>query len=132
VADSGLDEAAERLGRLCVQAVGPQLGEFAQLLGVADVLGRVTDAVRKGGTPESDLLADLDRLDDAFARHGIDGLTTGDRGYQRWRSGSGHPVVALWCCPAARRCSRLLPQDDTQQPHCGLAGVPFATRRIHL
>jgi hypothetical protein len=89
--------------------------------------------VQEGGVSEPDLLADLDQLDDAFARHGVDGLTTGDRGYQPWRSGSGHAVVAMWACPAARPCSRMVaPQDDTRRPDCGLAGVPFAVRRIHL
>ncbi len=131
MAGGGVDEVAERLGRLCVQAHG-ELRQFAERFDVAGVLRRVATAVRHGGSPDADLLADLDRLDDAFARHGVDGLTTSARGYEPWRPPGGHAVVAMWACPAARHCSRMVPQDGGEQPYCGLVDAPFGTRRIHL
>jgi hypothetical protein len=131
-----VDEIAERLARLCTQA-GPDLRKRAVRYGVGDVLVRLvtvtgSDAAAAPGSPASpaDLRSDLDRLDEAFARHGIDGLTTGPRAYQRWPGADGHPMVALWACPAAQPCARLVPGDD--RPRCALLDEPFVTRRIQL
>jgi len=123
------DETAGRLGRLCVQA-GDDLRARADRYGVHDALARLTAAARDGSVHNEQLAADLDQLEDAFARHGIDGLTNGGRTYEPWSRGGGHPVVALWACPAARPCDRLEPGDD--RPHCELLGEPFITRRIIL
>lgn len=127
-----MDEIAERLGRLCAQADGGALFERAARYGVADTVERLTSAVR-AGEADSGLAADLDVVDEAFAKHGIDGLTSGPRGYEPWRGGGGHPMVVMWACPAARPCSRLVPRDDTvPRPHCALADTPFTHRRIQL
>jgi hypothetical protein len=123
------DETADRLGRLCVQA-GEDLRARAVRYGVHDVLTRLTAAARDDSIHTAQLAADLDRLDDAFARHGIDGLTSGQRTYERWAGGGGHPVVALWACPAARPCDRLVPGDE--RPRCELLDEPFVTRKIAL
>jgi len=129
MAASQVDEVAERLARLCPQA-GADLRERAVRYGVDGALARVVTAGRAGAANAADVLADLDRLDEAFARHGIDGLTTGPRAYQRWPASGGHPVVALWACPAARPCARLEP--GAVRPQCGLLDEPLTTRRIQL
>ena len=49
---------------------------------------------------------------------------------ERWAGGGGHPVVALWACPAARPCDRLVPGDE--RPRCELLDEPFVTRKIAL
>jgi hypothetical protein len=132
VEGGGVNEVAERLGRLCVQADEAQLREYAERFGAAGVLLGVVTALRHGGSRDPDILADLDRLDDAFARNGVDGLTTGARGYEPWRIAGSHAVVAVWVCPAARSCSRMVSRDGVEQPHCGLIDAPFRSDRIHL
>ncbi|GAA4935791.1 hypothetical protein ACFPM3_06020 [Streptomyces coeruleoprunus] len=143
-----MDEVAERLGRLCAQAGGGALAERAARYGVGDVLDRLQEAVRSG-TAGPGLLADLRELDEAFARHGIDGLTTGARAYVPFAGGRPHPVVTLWGCPADRPCNRLEPRaaqevraaardsreartGDAEPPLCALTGAPLRARRFRL
>ncbi|MFI6288219.1 hypothetical protein ACIBCM_26320 [Streptomyces sp. NPDC051018] len=130
-----VDEVAEKLARLCPQAEGDSLAEHAREYGAGEVLDRLTAAVRAGeGGPA--VAADLHALDEAFARHGIDGLTTGARGYETPRGGREHPVVTVWACPAPRPCSRLVPRQDGERdgagPPCALSGLRLVSRRIHL
>ncbi|MEC3998000.1 hypothetical protein VSR01_32745 [Actinacidiphila sp. DG2A-62] len=133
-----VDEAAERLARLCAQAGDEGLRERAERYGVGDVLRRLRGAAGAGAVGSSaSVLADLDALDDAFARHGIDGLTTGSRAYRPFAAG-GHPVVTAWGCPAAAACPRLEPQerapDGTRAapPVCGLTDARLVSRTFRL
>lgn len=126
-----MELVAERVGRLCGQAVGEQLRTHAQRYGVDDVLDRIVAAVGEGRSDQR-LAEDLDRLDAAFARHGVDGLTTGVRGFEPWLGGGGRATVAAWTCPAAEPCPRKAPAGDGPPPTCGLTGAPFVASRIAL
>ncbi|WP_073837685.1 hypothetical protein [Micromonospora sp. CB01531] len=120
----------ERINRLCRQA-GGQLREHAERYGVADVLDRIVDAVGQGRL-DRQLEEDLDRLDGAFARNGIDGLTIGVRMFEPWLGGGGHPAVLAWGCPSPRPCPRKAPIDDGDRPVCGLTGTQFVESRTTL
>ncbi|MDG9702935.1 hypothetical protein [Streptomyces sp. DH37] len=134
-----MDEVAERLARLCAQAGDDGLRERAERFGAGAELDRLCQAVRSGVHGPS-VAADLDALDDAFARHGIDGLTLGDRGFEPLRGGRSHPVVTVWACPAGVACSRLEPQEQqggrgrgrAEPPRCGLAQAPLVSRKFRL
>jgi hypothetical protein len=126
-----LELVAERVARLCHQAAGDQLRRHAERYGVADVLDRIAEAVTQGRLDQR-LAEDLDRLDDAFARHGVDGLTIGVRGFEPWLGGGGHPAIAAWGCPSPLSCPRAVPEGDGDRPVCGLTGAPFERRRIVL
>lgn len=125
-----MEVIVERVGRLCRQASGGQLREHAERYGVGEVLDRITDAVAQGRL-DRQVEEDLDRLDRAFARHGIDGLTLGVRGFEPW-PGGGHPTVVAWTCPSPRSCPRAVPADDGDRPVCALTGTPFTETRITL
>ncbi|MFG2055335.1 hypothetical protein ACGFI9_15050 [Micromonospora sp. NPDC048930] len=125
-----MELVAERVGRLCGQAAGGQLREYAERYGVAEVLDRIAAAVAQGRL-DRPLEEDLDLLDAAFARHGIDGLTTGVRGFEPWLGGGGHPTVAAWACPGPDPCPRAVPVDG-DRPVCPLTGTPLRETRIPL
>ncbi|MEV0427030.1 hypothetical protein [Micromonospora sp. NPDC050495] len=126
-----MELVAERIGRLCSQATGEQLRTHAERYGVAEVLDRIVAAVGAGRWDQQ-LAADLDTLDAAFARHGVDGLTTGVRGFEPWLGRGGHPTVAAWTCPGAGPCPRKAPVDDGAPPTCGLTGAPLVASRVTL
>ncbi|PWR14198.1 hypothetical protein DKT69_17500 [Micromonospora sicca] len=126
-----MELVAHRIGRLCGQASGGQLREHAERYGVLDVLDRIADAIDRGRVDRR-LEEDLDLLDGAFARHGIDGLTTGVRGFESWLGGGGHPTVVAWTCPSPRSCPRAMPIGDGERPVCPLTGSPFVETRIPL
>ncbi|MFQ6395925.1 hypothetical protein ACLMAJ_20955 [Nocardia sp. KC 131] len=109
-----------RVEVLCEQA-GAALAERASRYGVADVLARIVAAAERGEVSE----ADLDLLDSAFARHGIDNLTRAHRGFEPWK-GPRDVVVTAWACPTSA-CTRA---GIDEGPRCGLTGQPF--RRIDL
>lgn len=111
-----------RVEILCEQA-GASLTERASRYGVADVLDRVVAAVGRGEVPE----VDLDLLDNAFARHGIDNLTRAHRGFQPWR-GPRNIVVTAWVCPTDA-CTR---GATDERPHCRLSGQQFRETTIDL
>jgi hypothetical protein len=129
-----MDAIAERLARLCPQTDGDALRERAERYGVGEVLQRLRAAVLSGERGPS-VAADLDELDDAFARHGIDALSTGVRDYDTLRGAAPHPGVTLWRCPSPAPCPRLVPQEgvyaDTA-PRCGLAGTPLVGHTFRL
>ncbi|MET9734395.1 hypothetical protein ABZZ79_28300 [Streptomyces sp. NPDC006458] len=129
-----MDVIAERLARLCPQSGGDALRERAERYGVGDALERVRAAARSGERGRS-LAADLDALDEAFARNGIDGLTIGVRVFEALRGGTAHPAVTLWGCPSPAGCSRLEPQEGAQAdtaPLCGLTGSALVSRTFRL
>ncbi|MBF9127666.1 hypothetical protein I0C86_01440 [Plantactinospora sp. S1510] len=126
-----MELVAHRVGRLCSQASGGQLREYAQRFGAVDVLDRITDAVAHGRV-DRQLAEDLDRLDSAFARNGVDGLTTGNRGFETWRGGGGHPAIAVWACPGRQSCTQAVPLGNGDPPVCALTGLPYVETRITL
>ncbi|MEV4020793.1 hypothetical protein AB0J35_60990 [Nonomuraea angiospora] len=111
-----------RVGVLCEQA-GEALTERAARYGVADVLARVVAAASRGEVPE----ADLDVLDSAFAKHGIDNLTRAHRSFEPW-PGARNVVVTAWVCPTGA-CPRAA---TDKQPSCRLTGQPFRETRVEL
>ncbi|MEU3490526.1 hypothetical protein [Streptomyces massasporeus] len=131
-----MHDLADRLDRLCRLLGGSELARRAREYGVAEHLERVLGAVRDGTDLER-IRADLDALDEAFARHGIDGLTTRTRAYQPLSGTVGHPVLRGWVCPAAHRCSRFT-QHDTGTPGgdagpvCEALGTPLVRVEIPL
>ncbi|MFG2883595.1 hypothetical protein ACGFYV_15050 [Streptomyces sp. NPDC048297] len=138
-----MDEIGERLARLCAQAGEEGFREWAERYGAGEALARLGQAARSGlRTPA--VTADLDALDDAFARHGIDGLTVGARAFEPLRGGRAHPVVTAWGCPAEESCSRLEPQQREQPeqrsdssrtpppPRCWLTEAPLVSRKFQL
>lgn len=126
-----MDLVAHRVGRLCSQATDGQLRSYAERYGVVQALDRIADAVGRGRV-DRQLEDDLDHLDAAFARHGIDGLTTGTRGFEAWRGGGTHPTIAAWTCPVPRPCPRAVPISEGDPPTCALTGLPFIETRIAL
>ncbi|RSM44606.1 hypothetical protein DMA12_15665 [Amycolatopsis balhimycina DSM 5908] len=111
-----------RVGILCEQA-GEALADRAARYGVADVLARVVAAASRGEVAE----ADLDLLDSAFARHGIDHLTRGHRSFEPW-PGARKLVATGWECPTGA-CPRVA---TGEQPSCRLTGRPFRETRVEL
>ncbi|MEU4344588.1 hypothetical protein AB0H00_25545 [Nocardia sp. NPDC023852] len=111
-----------RVEVLCEQA-GEALTERASRYGVADVLARIVAAAEQGDVSE----ADLDLLDNAFARHGIDNLTRAHRGFEPWKGARG-VVVTAWVCPTGA-CTRAATDE---RPFCRLTGQPCRVTRIDL
>ncbi|WP_418955371.1 hypothetical protein [Streptomyces tritici] len=127
-----MHDVADRLDRLCRLLGGGELARRAQEYGVAEQLERVLGAVRGGTDPER-MRADLDALDEGFARHGVDGLTTRTRAYQRLSGTVGHPVLRGWVCPAARRCSRFTEHEQgAAGPVCEALGTALVGVEIPL
>lgn len=116
-----------RIERLCeVLALG-KLEAFEQRAaryGAAAPLARIITAVQTGADPAL-LVPDLDALDEAFARHGIDNLTGTARAYRPLPGAGEHPVIRAWVCPATRSCPRLIPMSGTIPPVCALTGQPL-------
>jgi hypothetical protein len=117
---------SERIARLCSQFTLDDLTAAAARFGAADPLDRIVAAVRDGARM-ADLESDLDELDDAFARNGVDDITTGTRIYHAMPGSSGHPVMRVWVCPAPRPCARMETADGAR---CGLLSRPLAARDV--
>lgn len=131
-----MHDVADRLARLCRLLGGGELARRAGQYQVDGQLERILDALRSGTDPER-VRADLDALDEGFARNGIDGLTTGTRAYQPVPGTVGHEVLRGWVCPAARRCSRFAEEDAAAPvagagPVCQALGTPLVRVEIPL
>jgi hypothetical protein len=116
-----------RIERLCAHPALGNLDAFterAARYGAADPLARLITAVRTGADPAL-LKPDLDALDEAFARHGVDNLTRTVRAYRPLPGTGEHPVMRAWVCPALRPCSRLIPLSGPTPPVCALTGQPL-------
>ncbi|MBT2404271.1 MULTISPECIES: hypothetical protein [unclassified Streptomyces] len=131
-----MSDMGHRIGRLCVQLAGGELAVRAERYGVAEPLVRVLDALRRGADPET-VRGDLDAVDEGFAVHGIDGLTTGSRSYQplpgAGGGAGGHPVLRGWVCPAPRRCVRAAEAGgEGGPPVCEALSAPLVLVEIPL
>ena len=111
-----------RVAVLCEQA-GEALEERAERYGVADVLARIVASASRDEVSE----ADLDLLDGAFAKHGIDNLTRANRSFEPW-PGARNFVVTAWVCPTGA-CSRAA---TDKQPSCHLIAQPFRQTKVEL
>jgi hypothetical protein len=116
----------ERIARLCSQFTPDDLAAAAARFSAAEPLDRIVAGVRAGADP-ADLKSDLDELDNAFARNGIDNVTTGPRVYRELPGSGAHPVMRVWVCPAAQPCSRV---EVTGGAGCGLLGKPLTCRDV--
>lgn len=116
----------ERIARLCSQFELGDLTETAARFGAAGPLEKIIAGVR-AGTPPVDLESDLDAVDSAFARNGIDNITTGPRVYRQLPGSTGHPVLRVWVCPAARPCARF---EIAPGASCGLLHEPLTCRDV--
>ena len=95
-----MHDVADRLDRLCRLLGGGELARRAREYGVEEPLERLLGAVRAGTDPER-VRADLDALDEGFARHGIDGLTTRTRSTVGLKSMSKFVPVTATAVPSA-------------------------------
>lgn len=119
-----------RIEHLCTHMSDEGFRRLAAEYGVAEALLRIIDAVRTG-TPPAELAADLDAVDDAFARHGTSGVTSGTREYRELPAipglpgpVAGHPELVARVCPAPRRCPRLVLGADAPA-ECAITGLPL-------
>lgn len=124
---------AARLEMLC-RAIGkwPELEATLTAAGAADPLQEIRAAV-SSGDPENFGIAELlDRIDEAGLSVGLDGVTTGTKGYQPLPAGLAQTADAqAWVCPH-KRCSRVvLPEESDTAPTCTLGrGKPMTPLTI--
>jgi hypothetical protein len=71
--------------------------------------------------------ADLDLLDSAFARNGIDNLTRAHRAFEPW-PGARAVVVTAWVCPTGV-CTRTTTNEG---PSCRLTAQLFRETTVEL
>jgi hypothetical protein len=120
-----------RIEQLCKHLAGNDFAELAAHYGAAAVLARIIAAVRAGAEPDT-LEAALDALDDAFARHGVDDVTTALRAYRPLPGTSEHPVLRTWVCPARRPCPRQEFGGEAHGRMCALTGLPLTRIDVQL
>lgn len=120
--------ANERIGRLCARLVQAGFEDRVARYGVTELIARITAGVKSGVDPDT-LLDDLDALDDAFARHGIDGLTT-VREYRPLPGFIGHPTMHVWTCPAPVPCARADMPASGAAPSCAITDMPLIQAEI--
>jgi len=123
-----------RIERLCEVLAHDNLRDFerrAARYGAAAPLTRILTVVRTGADP-APLEPDLDALDEAFARHGVDNLTGTVRAYRALPGTGEHPVMRAWVCPAPRACARLIPLSGfgSTPPVCALTGRPLTPLEV--
>ena len=125
----GGTELADRIRRLCVEL---GRGELAEIVGQADaepVLDRLLGMLTAETADPAEVAAALDALDEAAVRAGIDGLTTGARGYRPVTWPVGAPQYG-WVCPQ-RRCSRAETEPaDGGGYVCAITGAPLTRIRL--
>jgi hypothetical protein len=122
----------QRLELLCEKLGSGEVQQIAAELGVTPPLERVLGAVRDDRSwVEAAVSADLDELDAAFKRWGLDGGLTGRfRSFRDLPGTGGHPVVDVWMCPAGR-CSRVVPAArDDPAPVCAVTQASCTLRRL--
>lgn len=118
----------DRIERLCVALAELDLGEAAADAGAQPLLDRILTQVRSDRAPMT-LEHDLDLLQEALARIGVDGLLNVTR-YRRLPVSNGHPVVYAWLCPLDR-CSRVeTVRGANGEPVCGVADTPLKKVRL--
>jgi hypothetical protein len=129
---SALGVLNQRLELLCQKLGRGEVQQIAEELGVAPPLERVLSAVRNGEPWDAVAVsADLDELDAAFKRWGLDGGLTGQfRSFSYLPATDAHPVVDVWMCPAGR-CSRVVPATrDDPTPVCAVTQASCTLRRL--
>ncbi|MFE3456567.1 hypothetical protein ACFXKD_03405 [Nocardiopsis aegyptia] len=120
-------DVEKRLERLCdlMGRDGPGLRRRAKKYSADAIIDAVISRV-DNGHKEMEISTYLDELDEKFARHGIDDLTGARRDYRPFPATDPHPRLAAWVCPAARQCSRALPDSGAPESACALTGRDLA------
>jgi hypothetical protein len=114
-----------RIEQLCAHLSEKNFAQLAAEYGVTAPLLRIVEAVRAGEQPDH-LEPDLDAVDDAFARHGTSGVTSGKRTFREIPGQlSGHPTVRVRVCPAPRRCARQVLGTHDEPRECAITGLPM-------
>jgi hypothetical protein len=123
-------ELAARIAKVCVELGRSDLRALAAEAGADAVLERILGYVGNGVPDAERAAADLDALEDALARLGVDGLTHDIRQYRPVPGTSIHPPVHRWMCP--QRCCLRTEGDTAAQtaPVCAITGV--ALERVRL
>jgi hypothetical protein len=123
----------QRIERLCRAIGDADFAALARRAGAVEIVAQIVDAVRSGAATAEGLPDAIDAVDEAFARVGVDGLTTSPRVFRSERFDGGHPAVEAWVCPLDA-CSRTEPTSATEAPapRCPIADAPLARMRSRL
>jgi hypothetical protein len=123
-------ELADRIRRLCVELGRGELAGIIRHAGAEPLLERLLRMLAAEKADPAEVAAILDTLDEAAVQAGIDGLTTGTRGYRPVTWPVGAPQYG-WVCPQ-RRCSRAETESanggDTLV--CAITGAPLTRIRL--
>lgn len=114
-------------------------GELAGIVrqaGAEPVLHRLLHMLAAEAPDPAEVAVALDALDEAVVRAGIDGLTTGTRGFESITRGYQSVVFSMaapqygWVCPQ-HRCSRAETEPADGGEHvCAITGAPLARIRL--
>ncbi|NUP49736.1 MAG: hypothetical protein HOW97_20865 [Catenulispora sp.] len=134
-----------RLAVLCEQITRhADMDQIIRDAGVGAQLDELLSAVRDtgAGPDPARLTTLLEEIDDACARHGVVGVTSGSKHLtsqpllNRYAPlvpgiGGGHSEPPVWVCPL-QRCARVVFDDEsTTAPLCAAGGnVPMVTKRV--
>jgi hypothetical protein len=120
---------AERIASLCRLLADDDLQRLAAEAGAGPLLARIVASVNAGNQNLAALEHDLDALDEALARLGLDGVTTSVRLHQPRPAAPDTPAPDLgggWTCPL-EECSRVEPgaASSGPAPVCGFSAQPM-------
>jgi hypothetical protein len=125
----GGTDLADRIGRLCVELGRGELAGIIGQAGAQPLLERLVRMLTAETADPAEVAAALDALDEAAARAGIDGLTTGSRAYRPVTWPVGAPQYG-WVCPQ-RRCGRAETEpSDGDDYVCAITGAPLTRIRL--
>ncbi|MEU8232256.1 hypothetical protein AB0C12_21950 [Actinoplanes sp. NPDC048967] len=122
-----------RLAALCANLdLDPRLREALDDGGLTGTQWDALVAVVRAGRPDDAVVvALLDAVEDAAGSAGLDGISTGPRGFEPLPGGTaGTRAVHGWRCPHPRPCGRGEPDRAGRAPACALTGDPLAPVRI--
>jgi hypothetical protein len=121
-----------RIAELCAQLADGELPRLLAGAGAEATLERVLASIRSG-EPAKVTSEDLDTLEDAAARIGIDGLTTGVRSLERGTISTRLPGISgagphfAWVCPQ-HACTRVELDTPGSAAVCAVSGRPLERR----
>ncbi|WP_433723735.1 hypothetical protein ACQP0C_25295 [Nocardia sp. CA-129566] len=122
---------AQRIDRVCELLADASFVATAATIAATPLLDRIAQAVRTG-IAHTALESELNALDQLFAQHGIDHVTTGSRHYSAMPGVSGHPSMRAKVCPAPQRCARVVLVSGTANAStCALVGTALGDAEVH-
>jgi hypothetical protein len=121
-----------RVAALCANLdLDPRLREALDDGGLTDTEWDALVAAVRAGRPGDDIVSLLDAVEEAAGSAGLDGISTGPRGFEPLPGGTaGTRAVRGWRCPHPRPCGRGEPDRGGRAPACALTGDPLAPVRI--